>query len=443
MAKVLDQMNLAELGDELNNVVTEARNVVTAAEKDGRSQEMLTAAEEERISALSAQIVPIKAQQKKKQEFLNRLTDINGVDLNALNSRRTPGQNTTQQKMEDHVWNSSAAKHLPRKVARSAKFGCDDYQAAFSSYLRGKDPSQAFMAGVTGMSLSDDEKGGYFAASEAFSTELIKNVDDTVHIQGMSRVIVMPNGAQSYGFRVRRTKASTFVWGNENTDMEGGHDRNLSYGKRVITPNYLQGSARISKELIRNYPAAESMVIDELRINAAEVLEDTYLYGHGNMQPLGCMVASDDGIPSSRDLTSGEVANFTFDDFVKLKYSLKPVYRSTATWLLHRLMLQNIALLKDGEGQYLWQPSRQVGSPDSILGLTFTESEYMPSTLTTGGYYTMLGNFQYYYIVWDMVMEMQRLIEMGAYTNEFIYLFRCKVDAAPILAEAFSRGVFG
>ena len=37
-------------------------------------------------------------------------------------------------------------------------------------------------------------------------------------------------------------------------------------------------------------------------------------------------------------------------------------------------------------------------------------------------------------------MEMQRLIELRARTNENEYLFRCKLDAQPMLEEAFVRG---
>ena len=437
MAKTLDQMTLAELGDELNNVVVESRNIFDKAEKDGRTKETLLPAEEEAINKLADQIVPIKEQQKKKTEFQNRLGVFDG--LATVNPRKTPSQQ--QKDMEKIVWQTSAAKHLPREYNRSAKYGCDEYQVAFSSYLKGRDP--AMMAGSTGMSVSEDERGGYFVASEAFSTELIKNVDDAVHMQAMSRVIMMPPGTQSYGLRVRRNKASSAIWGNENTDMTGIHDRSLSYGKRVLTPNWLLSSAIISKELVRNFPGAEGMVLGELGINNAEVIEQAALTGDGNMKPLGCLVPSDDGIDSSRDMTSGEVANFTFDDFVALKYNLKPKYRPTAKWLLHRLMLKNIALLKDGEGRYLWQPSRVLGEPDQILGLGLTESEWMPSAMTTAAYYTILGNFEYYYFIYDMQMSMQRLNEMGAFTNEFIYLLRMKMDAAPILAEAFTRGVLG
>lgn len=444
MAKTMDQMSLAELGDEIVNVVQKSRAVLERAEKDGRNIDTLNDQESSEIEGLHKNLAPLRELQAKKQKNYNYLSDITNAEelMRAHNGNRTPNQmqQQTQEQIAQIVWNSSAAAHLPRMYNRTQKYGCDDYQKAFSSYLRGADP-RALMAGSIGMSSSDEERGGFFTASEAFASEIIKNVDDTVYMQGLSRVIMMPPGAQSYGIRVRTAKAVSFGWANENTDISSSFDQSLRYGKRVITPQKFQGACIISKDLLRNYPGAEGMIIGELAINAGETLEKSYLFGDGNQKALGVMTASNDGIDTSRDVTSGVSANYTFDDFVQMKYNLKPKYRGNARWMMHRFHLRNISLLKDGEGRYLWEPSRTAGSPDLILGLPFTESEWMPSSFASGQYFCILGDFQYYYIVWDMAMEMQRLVELRAYTDEFVYLFRCKLDAAPVLPEAFTRGV--
>ncbi|CAB4176488.1 major_cap_HK97, phage major capsid protein, HK97 family [uncultured Caudovirales phage] len=458
MPKALASMSLAELGDEMNNVVTNARNVLERAKKDGRDEDALTDAEMAEVKAFTDQIAPIKGLQSTKQDFHNRLSDLSGAEalMQNHNKKRTPNQQnreSTKADLQKMVWENSAAKHLPREYWPTQQYGSDDYSMATSAFLRGytegkglvasNGPSTipAQMAASLGLSASDEQRGGYFVVGEQFSTEILKNVDDNVYMQGLSRVIMMPPGSQNYNIRVRTARASSFVFANENTDISTTFDTSLKYGKRVITPNYFQGSVIMSKDLLRNYPGAESMVISELGINASQVLEQAFLTGDGNQKPMGVLTTSNDGIDSSRNLTSDRTAYFSFDSFVKLKYGLKPKYRRSATWMLHRLMLQEVALLKDGDGRYLWEPSRQVGSPDTILGLPFIESEWMPSSLTTGGFYTILGDFQYYYVVWDMAMEMQRLVEMRAYTNEFVYLFRCKLDAAPVLPEAFVRGV--
>lgn len=450
MTKLLDSMSLAELGDELNGIITSVRDEMKEIEKSGRTLDTLSAEDQTKLNPMLDRIPLLKKAIADKSSTKNRLiTDLTEAEafMKGRNESRTPNQLPTQtQAVSKMTWNRRNISNIGREYQFSPSYGSPAYNQAFSNWLRGMDHSQAFhavMAGSPGMSVSEDARGGYFVVGEAFSTELLKNVDDAVFVQSLSRVIMMPPGAQSYGIRVRKQKASTFDWGAENRNMAGMYDTSLKYGKRTLTPNWLQGSCIISKELIRNYPQAESMVIGELALDAAEVLETAYLYGNGNMKPLGLMTPDADGIDTDRDYETTRNAGFTFDDFVNMKFELKPRYRNSARWMFHRYVFRDICLLKDGEGRYLWQPSRQVGEPDLILGLPFTESEWMPDEKVAGGYFALLGDFSYYYIIWDMMMQMQRLQETRAYTNEFEYLFRCKVDAGPVLPEAFVRGVYG
>jgi HK97 family phage major capsid protein len=325
---------------------------------------------------------------------------------------------------------------------KGGAFSTPEYENAFNSYLAGNDQRMAELQQVqnaAGMSSDLEEKGGYFITPEAWATELIKNVDNQVFVQKLAKVIMLPNGTRSFSVRVRKQKVSSFQWQGETTDTTPTIDTSLLYGKRTLTPNYINGSVVISRDLLRNVPSAEGMVMEEVAINLGETLEPALLTGDGNQKPLGLMTASTDGISTTRDVTSAATA-FTFDDFVNQKFSLKLKYRNDAQWMLHRTILNQTALLKSGDGMYLWSPSRTVGEPDQILGLPVTETEWMPFATTSGLYYSLLGNFNYYWIVYELSMQMQRLIELRARTNENEYLFRAKLDGAPILEEAFVRG---
>lgn len=347
-------------------------------------------------------------------------------------------------------WNSPIwGKHPERSWNRSqvnegGRYGTGvpgqlAYDIEFNKWLRGSRAAEAKLAS-TGMSSDNEERGGYFITSESFMAEIIKQVDDAVFVQGLSRVIMMPP-ARSLGVRTRRSRASTFAWAGENTDTTPTKDTSLKYGKRYLIPNYLQGSTVISRDLLRNVPSAEGMVVEEIGVDLDYKLEPAFLQGDGNQKPLGLLVNHVDGIDSSRDYTAtGPASSFTFDDFSNIKYSLKGKYRGKANWMLHRNVLASTALLKDGNGQYLWQPSRQIGFPDVILGNPVVETEWMPYAVTSGLYFALFGDFSYYWIVYEMGMEMQRLVETMAHTNEVEYLFRMKLDAQPVLAEAFSRG---
>jgi HK97 family phage major capsid protein len=52
----------------------------------------------------------------------------------------------------------------------------------------------------------------------------------------------------------------------------------------------------------------------------------------------------------------------------------------------------------------------------------------------------MLADFKAgYWIVRTLEMEIQRLVEVYAETNQFAYIGRLKADGAPVLEEAFAR----
>lgn len=248
MPKALASMSLAELGDEMNNVVTNARNVLERAKKDGRDEDALTDAEMAEVKAFTDQIAPIKGLQSTKQDFRNRLSDLSGAEalMTDHNKKRTPNQQNregTKADLQKMVWENSAAKHLPREYWPTQQYGSDDYSMATSAFLRGytegkglvasNGPSTipAQMAASLGLSTSDEQRGGYFVVGEQFSTEVLKNVDDNVYMQGLSRVIMMPPGSQNYNIRVRTARASSFVFANENTDISTTFDTSLKYGK--------------------------------------------------------------------------------------------------------------------------------------------------------------------------------------------------------------------
>ena len=72
-------------------------------------------------------------------------------------------------------------------------------------------------------------------------------------------------------------------------------------------------------------------------------------------------------------------------------------------------------------------------------GLQFFMSEYVPNTFTTGKYVGILGDFSFYWIVDALNLEVQRLDELYAATNQIGFIGRMETDGMPVLEEAFVR----
>jgi HK97 family phage major capsid protein len=66
-------------------------------------------------------------------------------------------------------------------------------------------------------------------------------------------------------------------------------------------------------------------------------------------------------------------------------------------------------------------------------------SEYAPSTLAQSNYVAILGDFRYYWIADALDMQIQRLVELYARTNQTGFIGRLETDGMPVLEEAFVR----
>ena len=220
----------------------------------------------------------------------------------------------------------------------------------------------------------------------------------------------------------------------------------MAFGKRKMVPSPLAKRIKISNDLLRMSTAGgtgvdiESFVRARLGYKFAIAQEKAFLLGTGQDQPLGLFVAHADGIPTSRDYSTGNTSTaIGFDNLVAARYQVKDQYRARARWLFHRVAIAQIATLKDTTNQYLWEPSNVVGQPDMLLGNPVISSEYVPNTFTSGLYVGMFGDFSFYWIADALELLIQRLAELYAETNQTGLIGRMFTDGQPVMGEAFCR----
>jgi HK97 family phage major capsid protein len=283
-----------------------------------------------------------------------------------------------------------------------------------------------------------DVAGGYTVAPEQTHSEVLRNVDNATPFRAAIRKIPV-TGAASLGVAAITDRISSRTRGSELGAPTP--DTNLKFGKRSLTPSPTVGLIKVSKDLLRvSTLNPEAIVSQEIAYEEAIGLEQEYMTGGGGNAPLGIFVASDNGIPTTRDISTGNTSTaITFDGLTRARMALKVQYRNRASWLFHRDAITQIMLIKDGNGNYIWQPSKLAGEPDRLLGNPVLESEYAPSTFTASQYVGAILDPDWYWHVDQIGLEIQRLVELYAATNQVGFMYRAKNDAAPMKAEAFVR----
>lgn len=292
------------------------------------------------------------------------------------------------------------------------------------------------------MNLGTDSQAGYLTAPVEFRQELIKCLDDVLFMRQISKVIGGIGAAQSLGFPYRTTAAVVPSWTGEVDDAP--EETTVAYGRREFKPYRIADLIKISRTLMNHAPMAESVLKEEIVSRLAAAQEKAYLTGDGVAKPLGIFTASNDGIPTSRDVaTDNTTTTVTFDGLLNAKYSVKAQYQTKAQWVCHRDLCKMLVKIKDGDGQYVWMPSVRDGQPDLLLGKPVNISEYAPNTFTTGLYAAVYGNFDFYWICDADAMTVQVLDQPYATKNQIGYIWDYFGDGMPVIGEAFARVKLG
>lgn len=325
---------------------------------------------------------------------------------------------------------------------RSTDPNADKAMVGFRSWLMSGTLAGEGAEEFRNLSSGANTEGGYLVTPQAFVANLLKAVDDDVVIRRLATVIPMP-AAKSLGVPTLDADPSDADWTAEL--LTGSEDTTMAFGKREMRPHPVAKRIRVSNNLLRNSALpVEQLVQSRLAYKFAITQEKAYLTGDGVQKPLGLFTASTDGIPTTRDISTDNTSTaMTVDGLKNAKYSLKAQYQRTAQWLFHRDAVKQIAKLKDGENRYLWQDSIRENEPDTLLGRPVNQSEYAPNTFTSGLYVGLFGDFSFYWIADSLQLQLQRLVELYAATNQLGIIGRYEGDGAPVMAEAFARVKLG
>jgi len=356
-----------------------------------------------------------------------------------------PEDNAVYEKMEDEVMNlgkeierlerqdamdrelsamtnkplaSRPDKMIEEKTGRAS----DAYKSAFWGAMRNKmNPSVQ-----NALQIGTDSEGGFLVPDE-YENQLIQALQEANVLRNLCNVINTSHGDRKIPVVASHGSAT---W----MDEEGAFNESDDAFTQVTLSAYKLGTMlKVSDELLNDsYFDLEAYIAAEFarRIGAAE--EEGFLTGNGSSKPTGLLHTTGG---ASLGVTAASATVITMDEVLDLYHSLKSSYRKNGTFLVNDATVKAIRKLKDGQGQYLWQPSVQAGTPDTILNRPVISSQFMP--VAAAGEKTILfGDFKYYWIADRQGRTFKRLNELYAANGQVGFLASQRLDAKLILPEA-------
>jgi len=217
------------------------------------------------------------------------------------------------------------------------------------------------------------------------------------------------------------------VWVDEEGEYTEDDD---VFATVTLGAHKLSSIIKVSEELLNDAAFnLETYIAQEFarRMSAAEEL--AFISGDGSSKPTGLITSGETGV------TAASSTAITADEVIDLYHSLRTPYRKNAVFIANDSTIKAIRKLKDGTGQYLWQPGLQAGQPDTILNRPVYTSSCMPE-IAGGNKVMLFGDMSYYWIADRQGRSFQRLNELFAKNGQVGFRVFQRVDGKLTLPEA-------
>lgn len=275
---------------------------------------------------------------------------------------------------------------------------------------------------VRALAVSVDAAGGYLVPTET-EKNIVKKLE-TLNVFRRIASVVPFSGTKDIPVEGDIGSAS---WVDEGATFT---ESDVTFGRVTIEAHKLGTIIKVSEELLLDAAFdLEVYLTDVIARRFAKAEEAAFVAGDGVNKPLGVIKSAGVGVTTA-------VSNaITADEVIDLFYSVEPVFRQNATFLMNDTTAKVIRKLKDSDGQYIWQPGLAAGEPDKLLGRPVVYSNAMPS-IGAGNEVIAFGDFTYYLVGDRQGRVVQRLNELFAATGQVGFRAYQRVDGKLTISDA-------
>jgi HK97 family phage major capsid protein len=266
------------------------------------------------------------------------------------------------------------------------------YKQAMRQYIR-KGPKGMTDEARKALSVGEGPEGGYWV-QDTFLTGMLELAAGTWAMRRLGNVLPM----LPVGSIISVAEANPMSDAEWTAELRTGTaDTVKPFAQVRLQPHPLSKIVLVSNTLFRAPTFnAEAYVRNQMAQRFGSAEENAFINGTGVGQPLGLL--TDPDVPTMS--TAG--ADLTGDDVINFCYALGSSYQANARILANKSFVRKVRLLKLSDGQYIWQPGLQMGSPAQIVDVPYEVSDWYPSAVnastdawTAGAPIATIGDFSY------------------------------------------------
>ena len=199
-------------------------------------------------------------------------------------------------------------------------------------------------------------------------------------------------------------------------------------GEFTFSWGELYANPAASQQLIEDAEIdVEAWLSDEVALEFAKQEGTAFTSGNGTNRPQGILnyvtggsAAGTHPLGNIALVNSGNAALLNGPDtLIKTIYDLPTIYQQNASFAMNRATLKDVRLMKDGQNNYIWQPSYQQGQPSTIAGFGVTEMQDMPN-IAANAIPILFGDFKRAYLILDRIGTQ---VLRDPYTNKPYVMF--------------------
>jgi len=300
------------------------------------------------------------------------------------------------------------------------------YSAGLDTYMRyGAENSR--MRDVRNlMEVGSDPAGGYTVTPD-MSGRILKKIFDTSPARKLFSAVTI--GTDAIEGLIDRDDLDTGWVGEKQARPETGTPE---LGKWRIDVNEQYAMPKVTQKLLDDSGFdIEGWLSGKVADKFVRSENTAFFAGDGVSKPRGMLTygtaATDDKTRAwqvFQYIASGGTSTITDTNFlINLVMSLGAEYRANAGWTMNRKTLGYLRTLKDGDGNYLWQPDFTKLLGGTLLGYSITEAEDMPD-MASNALSIAFGDFKAAYQIVDRTGI--RVIRDNITEKGFVKLYTAK-----------------